>query len=122
VLIFSLFVSANFYSCDKTIPVTGVALDQNEATLEVGKTLQLKAEIKPSDATNSNLRWESSDNNVTNVSNKGIVTAKAPGYAKVSVYTEDGNHSDFCHVYVISGGGTVNLAGTTWESNYFEAI
>ncbi|MEO9968199.1 MAG: Ig-like domain-containing protein, partial [Reichenbachiella sp.] len=39
------------------VPVTGVSLEEESLTLEIGSTSQLTATITPSDATNKNLIW-----------------------------------------------------------------
>lgn len=83
----------------KTIPVTDVTLNKNKLTITVSKEETLVATIKPSNATNKNVIWESSDNNIATVNN-GKVLAKKPGVATIKVKTEDGNKEATCIVTV----------------------
>ena len=73
--------------------VTGVKVDKADATLTVGQTVELNATVEPSNATNKNVTWSSSDESVATVSvtnGKAIVTAKKLGTADITVTTEDG--------------------------------
>ncbi len=83
----------------KVIPVTGVSLDKTEATLTEGDTLALAATVTPEDATNKNVTWKSSDEEVAVVEN-GVVTAKKAGTATITVTTVDGNKTASCSVAV----------------------
>lgn len=85
----------------KEIPVTDVFLDYAEATLTEGDTLQLMATVSPSDATNQNVSWESSDTFVATVSDSGLITAVSEGTATITVTTEDGGLTASCLVTVI---------------------
>jgi formylglycine-generating enzyme required for sulfatase activity len=87
--------------------VTGVSLDR--ATLDlyvvdpagIYNTETLTATVAPGNATNKNVTWTSSDENVATVSD-GQVTAVALGTANISVTTEDGNKTATCYVTVNS--------------------
>ncbi|MBR4166926.1 MAG: Ig-like domain-containing protein [Bacteroidales bacterium] len=72
------------------VAVTGISLNQTSAELEVGKTLQLKPTITPSNATNKSVQWTSSNSAVASVDINGLVTAKAIGTAQITAKTEDG--------------------------------
>ncbi|MBQ8208651.1 MAG: peptidoglycan DD-metalloendopeptidase family protein [Clostridia bacterium] len=82
-----------------TVSVTGVTLNKTEATLTVGDTLTLTATVAPSNATNKNVSWTSSNTSVATVSN-GVVTAKASGTATITVKTTDGNKTASCKITV----------------------
>ncbi len=81
------------------VSVTGVSLDKNTASLKVGESLTLSATVKPSDATNKNITWSTSNSKIVTVSN-GVVKAVAEGTATITVTTEDGNYTDTCQVTV----------------------
>ncbi len=83
----------------KTVSVTGVTLGNTSATLTVGDTLTLNATVAPSNATNKNITWSSSNTSVASVSN-GVVTAKAAGNATITVTTADGGKTASCSVTV----------------------
>ena len=83
----------------KTYPVTGVALDKTSAELTEGDELVLTATITPSNATNRNVTWSSSDETVAKVVG-GKVTALKAGSARITVTTEDGGKTASCDVTV----------------------
>ena len=70
---------------DNIIPVASVSLNQTEAEMLVGETLQLQAQISPSNATDKTLMWGSSKQSVATVSDAGLVTAVGEGSAKITV-------------------------------------
>ncbi len=82
-----------------TYKVTGVSLDKTSLNLNPGKEGTLTATITPSNATNQNVTWKSSDTKVATVDN-GLVTAVAEGTATITVTTTDGNFQDTCTVTV----------------------
>ncbi len=81
-------------------PVTGVELEEEELTLRVGDTESLRATVKPTNATNKRVKWESSDSEIVEVDKEGKITAVAPGTATITVTTEDGNKTDSVEVTV----------------------
>ena len=82
------------------VHVTGVDIDRGSVTLAVGNTVTLKATVSPSDASNKNVSWRSSDTSVATVSDGGVVTAKAVGKTVITVTTVDGGKTDTCAVTV----------------------
>lgn len=63
----------------KNIPVTGIALEQSSLLLPVGNTYALKAHVQPSNATDQDIKWGSSNGGVATVDQTGKVTAVAAG-------------------------------------------
>ena len=94
-------------------PVTGVALEQSSAKLEVGKTLSLKAYVNPTNATNQNVRWKSSNNAIATVSSTGVITAKKAGKVDITVTTVDGNKTATCIVEVVVPTQSAKLSKNT---------
>ena len=90
-----------------TIAVTGVTLDQSSASLWVGETQQLTAVITPSDATNQNVSWSSSNPAIATVSTDGLITAVGKGVATVTALTEDGGYKATCSVEALQQEVTV---------------
>lgn len=85
---------------EKPVPVTGIALDKQTASIGTGDgTLTLTPIFSPETATNKNVAWSSSDNSVATVKN-GVVTPLKKGAATITVTTEDGNFSASCVVTV----------------------
>lgn len=66
-----------------------VQLDKATLELDVGKTGKLVATIEPTNATNQEVLWRSSNEKVATV-NKGTVTAKGEGKATITVETING--------------------------------
>ena len=81
------------------VPVESVTLDRTSETLEIGGTVTLTATISPDNATNKNVTWKSSDENVATVEN-GVVTAIGAGTATITVTTEGGGKTATCEITV----------------------
>ncbi len=65
------------------VDVESVTLDKTEATIGVGKTLQLNATVLPENATDE-ITWESSKQSVATVDENGVVTANNVGKATIT--------------------------------------
>lgn len=94
-------------------PVQSVGLNKTELALEVGKTGTLEAIVEPSDATNKNVTWSSSNSEVATVDN-GVVTAVSAGEAIITVTTEDGGKTATCKV-TVNAPQTVPVTGVTLD-------
>lgn len=88
----------NFFGL--SIPVTGVTIAPKTAAIAVGATEALTPTIAPSNASNQNVTFESSDTAVATVSVAGIVTGVSAGTATITVTTVDGGFTDTCEVTV----------------------
>ena len=73
-----------------TISVTGVSINGGNRTMTQGDRLQLSANVQPSNATNKNVTWSSSNSNVVTVDSNGNIYANQPGTAVITVRTADG--------------------------------
>lgn len=82
-------------------PVTGIILNFNEKTIYVNDKFQLKVSVKPSEASDRKVKWESSNTRVATVSEEGEVTGVAVGTAVITCTTENGGFSASCVVSVI---------------------
>lgn len=92
----------------KVIPVDGVSLEQENADLLIGETLQLTAVIAPEDAANKVVSWSSDNESVATVAD-GLVTAVGVGSAVIKVTAEDGGHTAQCSVTVTQPATGVTL-------------
>ncbi|AFM43194.1 Ig-like domain-containing surface protein [Desulfosporosinus acidiphilus SJ4] len=81
--------------------VTKITLNKTSDIVKVGNSDTLVATITPSDATNQNFTWKSSNPSVATVDTNGNVTAIKPGRAVITVTSEDGNKTASCSVTVI---------------------
>lgn len=80
--------------------VTGVSLNKTSTSLHVGSAESLSATVTPSNATNKNVSWSSSNTSVATVDDKGLIIGKSTGTARITVRTEDGSKTAFCDVTV----------------------
>ncbi|NJO88015.1 MAG: family 16 glycosylhydrolase, partial [Chloroflexia bacterium] len=94
------------------IPVTGVTVLPTSKTLKVDENQQLSATVLPSNATNKNISWTSSNPSIATVSSTGLVTAKSVGNATITVATEDGNFTATCSITVEAD----NSLPSPWET------
>lgn len=103
------------------IAVTSVSLSSNSETIKVGKTVTLIPTISPSNATNKNVTWSSSNTSVATVS-EGIVTGVSAGTVTITVTTVSGNKTATCTVVVqeSSAGGeeTFSITYTDLPTSY----
>lgn len=83
-----------------TVSVTGVTLEPTSLSLFTGDTAPLTATVKPDNATNKNVTWESNNTTVATVDTNGNVAAVAAGEATITIKTADGNHTATCQVKV----------------------
>lgn len=89
-----------------TIPVTGVKLNNNEISLEVGDTTNLIVSFTPSNASNKNIKWESSNTSVATITKTGVITAISEGKTIIKAISEDGNKEAICELTVIKKTNT----------------
>ncbi len=76
-----------------TKPVTGVSITSADGatSVEVDSTLQLTANITPSDATNKTVTWSADNSGNATVDQNGLVTGKKVGEATITATTADGD-------------------------------
>ena len=84
------------------IPVTGVTLAPATASINVGLTQKLTATVTPSNATNQNVSYKSSNTAVATVDATGLVTAVAIGNAIITVTTQDQSKTATSAITVVS--------------------
>jgi len=115
---FQILVILNLFfatGCKKDIPVTGVALNEDNITVSVGKTAKLTATVRPSDATNQGVSWTSSNQDIATVFD-GVITAKEEGTVTITVITDEGKHPATCTVTVTEGLGIL-INGVRWATS-----
>ena len=66
------------------VPVESITLNVAELELQVQKNTGVRATIAPSNASNRNLAWSSSDETVATVSSYGVITGKKAGTCTVT--------------------------------------
>ena len=80
------------------VAVTGITL-KDATSVAATESEQLTPTIQPAGATNKNVTWKSSNNNIATVDN-GLVRGVAVGTATITATTVDGNKSATCTVTV----------------------
>jgi len=109
-IIFCIIASVVFFTTaceekDLAVVVEGVMLDTMSLYLVKDfpgyETYTLKATVFPENATNQDIVWTSSNNDVATVNN-GLIQAVSPGEAKIFVTTVDGGFRMQCLVLVFN--------------------
>lgn len=99
-------------SCEVTviakviIPITGLWLNKVAVELKVGETVTLIADVMPENATNKNVAWSSSNEDVASV-DKGEVKAIKAGMAIITASIDE--WVAVCEVHVSEPGGNEGI-------------
>ena len=95
-------------------PITTITLNATTASLWVGKTKALTANISPTTSSNTAVNWSSSNKNVATVSSKGVITAKGKGTCTITCTAADGYGTrSTCEVTVKQQVTEIALSETT---------
>ncbi len=89
------------------VNVDGVTLNKSALNLLEGDTSSLVATVSPTNATNKNISWKSSNPSVATVDNKGNIVAIAEGTTEITATTEDGEISVSCNTTVSKKAPTI---------------
>lgn len=94
--------------------VQWLGLDKTACSVKVNETVRIKAMIYPEDATDSTVKWNSSDPSTATVDNSGNVKGIKPGEVTITAKSASNNEiSASCTVKVlpaeVSGGGSENV-------------
>lgn len=90
---------------EEDIAVESITLNETTVSITEGRTYTIVATVSPVDATNKNVIWTSSDENVATVED-GKITAISEGTATITAKTEDGEYTATCVVTVTKDGTT----------------
>lgn len=80
------------------VAVKSIKLNKTKVTLAKGKKVTLKATVAPSNATDKNVTFTSSNTKVATVNAKGVVTAKKAG--KATITAKSGTKKAACKIVV----------------------
>ena len=87
-----------------TVSVTGIALDQETATIEFEKTVTLTATVTPDEASDKTVNWTAEPTDAVELTDNGngtcVVKGLKVGDAVVKATTADGGYEDACTVKV----------------------
>ncbi len=79
-----------------TQPASGLILNFSEKTVYVGEKFNMTASVTPSTATQLGVKWESSNEKVATITEKGEVSALAGGVTIITATTLDGGYVANC--------------------------
>lgn len=87
------------FSCENTVGIESIMIEESMLEMAKGETYHLTLQTTPEGYDkNGNVSWISTDEEVVSVSEDGVVSALAPGDAKI--VAEAGGKYDFCLVTV----------------------
>lgn len=84
----------------KKVYPKSVDLNYSKATIEAGKTLQLKSGVHPGNSSIKSVKWSSSDSDIATVNSKGLVTAKKGGTVTITCTTKSAGKKASCKITV----------------------
>lgn len=102
------------------IPVTAVTVTPTIFSLLKGQVAQLTNGTTPTDATNQNVTWSSSNTSVATVDASGLVTAVTPGTSVITVTSLDGVKTATSTVYVSTSNWLV-VDKSLWSDQYSQS-
>ncbi len=105
---------------EKTYAVTGITLNKSATSIVFGGEETLSVTFTPSNATNKNVTWSTSDAAIATVDATGKVTAKKVGVATITATTEDGSIPASCRVTVTAKDLTNDDTATVRVSGALE--
>ena len=91
------------------VSVVNVSARANNTTLKVGETTNIIYSISPSNATNQQVIFDTSNSKVATVDSKGNVKALSPGKVDIFVKTKDGNKTTFVSLNVLNNNNNKNI-------------
>ena len=104
------------------VGVSGITLNKTALNLTIGASESLVATISPSNATNKNVEWTSSNTNVATVDTTGKVIGVSSGSATITVKMKDGSKVATCNVTVKNPVISANENKLIGEDRYKTAI
>ena len=97
------------------VAVTGVSLNKSSSSIVIGDAETLISSITPTNATNKNVSWSSSNPAAAIVASNGTVISQSIGTTTITATTSDGGKTASCVVTVIPipvSGVTLNKSTT----------
>lgn len=95
------------------VRLTSISLDQTAIEIPVHSSYALSVNYVPENASDKVVFWSCSNDSIATVNSRGIVTAKSPGSASITIISSDGGFRAECAIRVIlngdSGDGIGNI-------------
>lgn len=99
------------YLSGGTVSVTGVTISPSGPSIVTGNTVQLTANVAPTNATNKTVTWASNNTSVATVNSLGMVTGNSAGSAIITATTQDGGFTATSAITVTSS--SIAVTGVT---------
>ncbi|MBR4724519.1 MAG: Ig-like domain-containing protein [Lachnospiraceae bacterium] len=98
--------------------VTAINLDEKDILMFVGEKHRITYTIKPDNASNVNLKWNTVDSKIATIDASGYITAKNVGSTVITVQTTDGTGLfTMCTVTVMRNATSIKLDVTSLQMN-----
>lgn len=94
-------------------PVRGIEMTGKVSSIDIGETHRMGKVFTPSNPTNKNVLWATSDVNIAQVDQNGDVTGVNKGNALITLTTEDGSFSDENALRVILPVSNLAIEGSS---------
>lgn len=101
--------TCNVTATRKVVLPSSITLDRNEATIKVGETTTLKANVLPADADDKTIVWSSENSDIASVTNNGVVTGHKAGTTKIIVTTNANGLKNECILTVLQPATGITL-------------
>lgn len=102
-------MDSTIYAHWSNIPVTSLELNKGTLTLQEKDSDTLTVTVKPADATNQDVIWESSNTSIATVSADGTVTAISAGTATITAIAADGSGVSASCTLTVTHGKMVHI-------------
>ena len=102
-------MDSTIYAHWSNIPVTSLELNKGTLTLQEKDSDTLTVTVKPADATNQDVTWESSNTSIATVSADGTVTAISVGTATITATAKDGSGVSASCTLTVTHGKMVHI-------------
>ena len=103
------------------VSITNIEFKNNRIQLKPGETKALRVAITPSNATNKNLKFISSDEKIAKVDNNGVVTVLKIGSAKITAISNNGKRAN-CKIIVIANASSSTKPVPSSGNGYSQTI
>lgn len=100
VIIIVVNLTVNVVSGFVSIPVDSISLNQSQIEAKIDERVSLQAEILPKNASNQEVLWASTNEEVARVDSNGNVSFIGFGSGYITVTTSDGNKRASCYFYI----------------------
>lgn len=107
-------------------PATGITISESAVSGSIGDTHQLTATVQPSGtlgvgkASISDLYWESDNENIATVDDKGLVTFVSTGATTVRAIAYDGGYTATCSVSTGGDRSALQAALEKYKDTYYQ--